>query len=309
MLDDALGSGHASTLPGGMTGLNRNQRRAQARSARAGGTGRQPVEATLMEIERLVAAGHHDRADRALDRLLAGAPDLAAGWHLKGTLALLRDDAGTAVRALERAADLAPRDPAIVSNLGIAHDKAGSVAAARAIFEGLVARMPAFAPGHLNLGVLVREQGDPEAAITHFRAAVRHQPGYAKAWLELARTLRGRRRLAEALACLAHLGDGPEVCEERAECERARGDFAAAERSFRTSLAADPESIPARLGLGGCLQEQGRLDEALEVYREVLKRDPGAYSAVVKGLAAAAKGRLWLRPRELRGALLGPAGG
>jgi hypothetical protein len=30
---------------------------------------------------------------------------------------------------------------------------------------------------------------------------------------------------------------------------------------------------------------------------------------VVEGLAAAAKGRLWLRPGELRATLLGPAGG
>jgi protein O-GlcNAc transferase len=308
MLDAALPSAHASTAPGGMRALNRQQRRAQARTTRDGGTSRQPVEATLVEIERLVAAGEHDRAERALDRLLEGAPDQAPAWHLKGTLALLRDDARAAVRALEQAAELAPHDPAIQSNLGIAHERAGSVAAARAIFERLVARMPEFAPGHLNLGVLVREGGDPEAAITHFRKAVRQQPGYARAWLELARTLRGRRRFAEALACLAHLGDGPEVCVERAECERARGDFAAAERSFRSSLAVDPEAIASRLGLGGCLQEQGRLEEAMEVYREALKRDPSAYSAVVEGLAAAAKGRLWLRPGELRATLLGPAG-
>lgn len=201
-------------------------------------------------------------------------PGVAAAWHLKGVLALARSDAAEAVSALERAAALAPDDPALASNLGIAQQRAGDLAAARETFEVLVKVAPDFAPGRLNLAIALRDAGETDAAIAELREAVQLEPGYAKAWLELGRLLAERGAYDEALASLARAGDSPEV----------------------------------QLAKGWCLQELGRVEEALRIYREMLRRDPSLYPVVERNLTTASKGRLWLHPAALRAALFGQHG-
>ena len=71
---------------------------------------------------------------------------------------------------------------------------------------------------------------------------------------------------------------------------------------------ASPDRPVAALALGSCLQQTGQLDAALAVYRAALTRDRSLYGAVLKNLTTAARGRLWLRPADLRRALLGDPG-
>jgi tetratricopeptide (TPR) repeat protein len=73
-------------------------------------------------------------------------------------------------------------------------------------------------------------------------------------------------------------------------------------------LRAASERTAAALALGRSLQERGALDEALALYRQVLRRDPALYAAVVGNLTSAASGRLWLRPADLRRALFDDPG-
>ncbi len=153
--------------------------------------------------------------------------------------------------------------------------------------------------------MLRKEQGRIEAAERHLRRALAADPAYAKAWLELGRVRLAQAAPDDALACLARAEASPEALEEAGLIEQARGHYGAAMTHLCASLRSDPTRPEAQLALGLCLQETGALDDALGVYRAALRRDSHLYGAVVKNLTSAARGRLWLRPQDLRRALLG----
>jgi superkiller protein 3 len=52
------------------------------------------------------------------------------------------------------------------------------------------------------------------------------------------------------------------------------GKPAPAEQEFRQVLRLDPDSIEARADLGIALYEQGKLDDALKQFEDVLHRNP-----------------------------------
>ncbi len=229
----------------------------------------------LARAQTLAARGHLDLADREVDAVLAGDPDCAPGWQIRGVLALLQDRGPAALEALQRAVELQPKDAASWTNLGIAQHQAGQVEAAASSLARAIRLQPGLAKAEHNLGVLLHEQGRLEAAERHLRRALAADPAYARAWLELGRVHLAQGALEAAQASLRRAGPLPQ----------------------------------AQLTLGLCLQESGAVDEALALYRAVLERDPTLYAAVLKTLTSAAKGRLWLRPEDLRRALLGEAAG
>lgn len=90
-----------------------------------------------------------------------------------------------------------------------------------------------------------------------------------------------------------------------ADAHRDRCEFAEAAAELEQCLARAPEDAETILALGSCLQELGRVDEALEHYRRLLAREPSRYYDVVKKLTGASTGRFWVRSGELRRMLLG----
>jgi tetratricopeptide (TPR) repeat protein len=250
-----------------MTAGMRSKRRARAVAGRANAA----TGVRLARAQALAAGGRFDQAGPEVDAVLAGDPDCAPGWQIKGVLALLEGRAEAAVEALQRAVALQPEDAAGWTNLGIAQHQTGRVEAAASSLERATRLQPGLAKAEHNLGVLRGEQGRLEDAERHLRRALAADPAYAKAWLELGRIRLALGAMEDAQTCLRHAGPLPE----------------------------------AQLTLGLCLQESGAVDEALAVYRAALGRDPALYGAVVKNLTSAAKGCLWLRLRDFRRALLG----
>src|SRR6185437_8747000 len=55
-----------------------------------------------------------------------------------------------------------------------------------------------------------------------------------------------------------------------------RGDYSAAEQSYRTFLHQEPRSVPALANLGVVLAHQGRFHEAVKTYRKALSIAPEA---------------------------------
>jgi tetratricopeptide (TPR) repeat protein len=109
-------------------------------------------------------------------------------------------------------------------------------------------------------------------------------------------------------AAVAAQPDYLKAQEELGLCLQACGDYARAIGPLRRALERPPGRPLAALALGWCLQETGALEEALAVYRRALRADPALYAAVVRNLTSAARGRLWLRPADLRRALLDDPG-
>jgi tetratricopeptide (TPR) repeat protein len=73
---------------------------------------------------------------------------------------------------------------------------------------------------------------------------------------------------------LSHEGFSVDTLFERGEVSAASGDLAAAERSYRAAIALDRTDPVLSYNLANVLDEQGRRQEAILAYYEVLRRDP-----------------------------------
>jgi protein O-mannosyl-transferase len=97
---------------------------------------------------------------------------------------------------------------------------------------------------HNNLGVFLRETGDPAAALRHFQAAVELRPAYSDA----------QNNVGESLLRAGRLDD--------------------AERHIRAAIDLRPSSPEAHVNLGAVLSRRGQTDAAANEYRRALDLDP-----------------------------------
>ena len=116
--------------------------------------------------------------------------------------------------------------------------------------------------GHMNLGWLHGVQGDLAGARTSYEAALRIEPGFIPAYVNLADVLRAQGRDDEG------------------------------EKVLRNALKHDPGSAQVHHSLGLLLARQRRLPEALGALRKATELDPGEPRfAYVYGVALNSTGR------------------
>jgi tetratricopeptide (TPR) repeat protein len=182
-------------------------------------------------------------------------------------------------------------DPAARTNLGIALAEAGRTGEAVAELRRAAQGDAPYPPALCNLGVAL------------LRQAVTAQPDYTRAWFELGVALQDQEP-GEAVACyqevLARDPEHVDALYNSGILLQGRGDFPSAAARFEACVARAPERVGAWLALGFCHQECGDLAAALEAYRAALREDAKLYPSVLKSLATASKGRLWLDPAALR---------
>lgn len=243
------------------------------------------------------------------DLLLGLDPDDGEALHLRGVLALQQARLEEAVLFLRRAVE-AGAGASAMANLGIALAASGGAEEAENVLRRAVALDAGQPQAAYNLGHLLAARGADREAESWLARAVSLMPAYTRASCELAALLLRAGRAAEARArldaALEHDPGHPVVVLHLGLAARALGDHAAACWHFLACRAALGPQRELMLGLGGSLQETGRLDDALAVYRELLVHEPAAYGAVLRALAAAPHGSFDLRPARMR-ALLGLA--
>jgi tetratricopeptide (TPR) repeat protein len=147
-----------------------------------------------------------------------------------------------------------------------------------------------------NTGITLLRHGRFAEAEAAFRAAVRREPAYHAARVNVARALIGAGRLEEALeelrAVRAADANVPDVENLIGNIHMERGDAPEAERTFRRALDRDPGNPHLWNSLGIVLAEQGRSAEAVEAYRRVLAVEPDYAEAINNiGLVLRGQGR------------------
>ena len=168
-------------------------------------------------------------------------------------------------------------DEAVREHLG------GRARDAEASYRRLLARDPAFAEAHNNLGVLLRPT---DAAEAHrcFQTAVARKPDYVDALVNLGLSCNERREHDAAIDCfrrvLAIAPTNSEAMINLGGALRARGDLDEALEVLRHAEGLFPNSAPLHNNLGNALLQRGCVDEARQQYERALAAEPDYVEAI-----------------------------
>jgi tetratricopeptide (TPR) repeat protein len=151
-------------------------------------------------------------------------------------------------------------------------------------YQRLVRARPTEAEHRIKLGSLYASRGDPEAALEHFREALRIDPRAGIARFNLAVSLQGLGRRDEAERLLRELvGQEPaqaEAWHALGHLAEARGARDEAQRCFERALGAWPAYADAHNSLANLLARMGAADRAEQHYRQALEAVPDHLAAL-----------------------------
>jgi len=219
--------------------------------------------------------GDFARAALLYDMLLTYAPEHPVLLLRRGVLARQRGDGSGAVRWLRQAAERAPGDAEVHSNLGNALADVGDPAA-RAVHLHAAQLAPDHTGVQLNCAGYLATSSDPLPAVPMLEAIVARSPNNAAAWGLLGdarRTLGDDEGAAEAMQHALTLNPrDPDRWHNLGNLLYALGAFARSARAFRASLEARPNHPPTLTNLGLSLLGT---PEALALHERALSLDPG----------------------------------
>ena len=190
----------------------------------------------------------YPKADEALDRSLALAPEDHGTLVGLASLAAARHDFAEALRYGERARELNPDDGAVYGVIGDALLELGRYDAAFDAFQTMVDTEPGLA-SYARVSYARELTGDVDGAI----AAMRTAQAFAASQ-------------ADASWAASHVG----------ELEFRRGDVGAAARDFRVGAGLDPQAVLPLVGLAKVEWARGDLDGAIDGLEDVVARFPAA---------------------------------
>ncbi len=202
----------------------------------------------LQEAMRAHQAGDLDEAERLYAEVLelhAAQPD---ALHFLGVLAHQRGRSDEAVLLISSALKIIPRHPDAHNNLGNVHKECGRLADAERCYRKALACAPEHYQAQSNLAVVLEAQERLDQAFEAYSKLIQQAPTYAHGYYRLGLFLRNYAQSEEHL-------------QQSAEC-------------FRQSYAHDPANVRALEGVGVALYMLHRHDEAAEVYRQWLQREP-----------------------------------
>jgi predicted O-linked N-acetylglucosamine transferase (SPINDLY family) len=169
--------------------------------------------------------------------------------HYQGLAALSRGNASDAEIFLRRARDLAPDNPAILNDHGIALAQLGKVCESLDIFRRAVRLAPQFYQAYCNLGKLLIDKTCYREAEEALSTALALQPDYPETLNTFAWLRRNQYRIVEAIS------------------------FA------KRAVTLQPDYYVGWYHLGAFLSMSGDVEGALDAYTRALTVDPARYDA------------------------------
>jgi predicted TPR repeat methyltransferase len=233
--------------------------------------------------EHLVTAARHHQAGELYeamalyDRLLEHDPASADVLQLAGIAASQSGDLAAAARHLRRAAEILPDEGSLLGALGQVLREQGQLDEAVECYRRGLALDPGQAGAHHELGRLLEELGRLDEATACHAQAVALDPELAAAHDDLGRLLE-RSDPDRAEACFHEaLRASPELAVTHHNLGIllwSRGKLAEAESSLRRAIELGFASIEAHRSRGHVLRRLGRLQDAADELREVLRQAP-----------------------------------
>lgn len=226
----------------------------------------------------LFQAGRLDDASQVLGPLLANPPlDIDAlmlmGMTMRGTRQIAQ-----AVKYFSRAHDMAPDNPQILNVYANALAAAGEVRTAIEKFCESILERPDVLESHINLALVAGQDGQHQLALDTLDFGLKNFPDNARLLAIRAMALRNADRISEALPAfrLALTADPDRALTHRnyAATLMAAGNTDAAAREFSEAARLGLKDRETYLGWAAARLEQGEVDAALAMYKEVIAALP-----------------------------------
>ena len=234
--------------------------------------------------ERLFEDGDISAAERVVAQTLEQSPRDARALHLAARIERMAGRPEAALQHLEQAVDIDPGHLGARLEMAALHGMARDLEAARDELQLAVHYHPDNAEPHFRLGVVFRQRGEDRRAIESLNKAIELDPAHAEACTELGYMYVKSERFQEALEVLERAVQlDPLSMSARNSLGYAYVRLEEYERALEvySQLCAKlPRSILGpRINLGNSLDHTGRVDEAEQVYNEILAHEPNHYGA------------------------------
>ncbi len=176
-------------------------RLAQAETAYQHILTKHPSHADTLHLLGLIAyrRSHYDHALRLITQAIHHCATKPLYFYNQGLVHQALHQWSEAERAYRTALSLNPDDLDALGNLGNVLREQGDLEAARAVYEQVVTMKPDHAEGHNNVGVVLKAQGKPEEAEAAWRRALALKPDNAEAHCNLGMVLFERDHIDEAI--------------------------------------------------------------------------------------------------------------
>lgn len=253
----------------------------------------------LDAVADLIRRQEFENARRAVDDLLARAPDDPAVLDLHSELCLRERRPEAGVRAARRAVTLDGETCARLDRIGRCLNNLGRLEESEWALRRAIELSPQSADARARLGHVLRRMRRPAEAEDVLVGALELDPGHSVALktLGMLRLGNGQHTSAADLfrQAIAVSPQDPRLTALLGVALHRSGDLSGAEKAYRDTLAADETDADTWMNLGITLQEDGRLEEALEAYRVASRcapADAAPRHRLAEGLLAAG------RPKE-----------
>jgi tetratricopeptide (TPR) repeat protein len=194
-----------------------------------------------------------------------------------------------AIVPLRDAARLEPFNPVIQHDLGLACLEVGRVSDAITALQLAIASNPRYADAYFRLGIALEKIGDIGGAIVAYDRATELRPSQTEAWFRAGALVHTLGHRDEAIGCFRRAAatggtsSFGRLGKARALLTEDRNQEA--EQVLRQMVARDPKNAMAHDLLGNLLTEFGRFDEARECFQRAITIAPllaGSYYDLVR---------------------------
>jgi tetratricopeptide (TPR) repeat protein len=236
------------------------------------------VDPRLQEGYNLVLAGRIDEAVALANSMLVEDPGQAGAHNLLGLANYQANRLEPAVQEFRLAVAREPDFAEAHFNMGNCLQALGRAEEAEAAFAAAVEAEKKFVPARYNLGKIYEKSGRVDLAVAEYRTCTELDDQYTVAYIDLGKILYERVDIAGAIENLSRaLELEPGFKEVRVLLGNAymqstvEGNLKLAENEYRASVGIDPTYVDGIYSLGVSLQAQGRHQEAIEWFEQVLE--------------------------------------